>query len=338
LACSWAESANKYVKNQNNNDISTSEILSMAFPERVAKARGKSGEFVMRNGRGVYVEAHDGLAKEPYLAIGDLGGGAGKDRILLAAPMSEEAVFARFKDEIEIVEAVIETNGVVRGLSQHRLGALVLKEVPLKTLSPTLRLKIEADAIAKKGLAALNCNEAFYNLCARVEFLRHEDDTWPNFSAPYLLSTIDNWLVPFADEKGLMAMSADTVFQALRAQLTHNQLNALEALAPTHLKLPTGNRVSIDYGAQGGPQAAMRVQELYGTKTHPAVGKNKTPLALALLSPAHRPIQITKDIVAFWAGSWKDVKSEMKGRYPRHLWPDDPSAAQATARAKPRGT
>jgi ATP-dependent helicase HrpB len=313
-------------------------LLAECFPERIAKARGKPGEFVMANGRGVYVDEHDRLAREPYLTVGDLGGGAGRDRILLAAPLSEGEIFKLFDDRLERVTVLEKSNARFRAFDQVRLGSLVLSSKPRDTVPPELLLHAEAEEIQAKGLKALNLSESAQSLRARIAFLRTQDETWPDMGDEALLATLEAWLGPYAAGKSMLSLGGGIISQALHNLLGHDQQRALDKLAPETLKMPTGSNMRIDYGAEGGPRVEVRVQELYGTTIHPVVGPNRTPITLALTSPAHRPIQITKDLPAFWTGSWNEVRSEMKGRYPRHVWPENPREADPTTRAKPRGT
>jgi ATP-dependent helicase HrpB len=178
----------------------------------------------------------------------------------------------------------------------------------------------------------------------RVMFLRRAhggeaDNPWPDLSDEALAASVTTWLAPFLGGiSAVTAIGADTMREALETLVPWNLRRLLDEEAPTHFEAPTGSSVALDYEAEGGPVLAIRVQELYGLKTHPALAGGLVPLTLHLLSPAHRPIQITRDLPGFWKGSWAAVKAEMKGRYPRHLWPDDPAAALPTARAKPRGT
>ena len=168
---------------------------------------------------------------------------------------------------------------------------------------------------------------------------RQQGDVWPDLSDAALAANAAEWLAPHLEDKTALAeVSAETLGDALRALLPWDMLRRLDAEAPTHFEAPTGNSVALDYEAEGGPALAIRVQELFGLREHPSIAGGRAPLTLHLLSPAHRPIQITRDLPGFWKGSWSVVKTEMKGRYPRHVWPDDPANTAPTARAKPRGT
>ena len=165
-----------------------------------------------------------------------------------------------------------------------------------------------------------------------------QENPWPDLSAQALVQTAAEWLAPFLEGRSsLNAISTEDLDDALKTLVPWELSRRLEEEAPTHFEAPTGSHIALDYEAEGGPVLAIRVQELFGLSVHPAIAGGRVPLTLHLLSPAHRPIQITRDLPGFWKGSWSAVKTEMKGRYPRHVWPDDPAAAQATARAKPRG-
>jgi ATP-dependent helicase HrpB len=197
-----------------------------------------------------------------------------------------------------------------------------------------------ADGIARLGIQRLPWTKEQIQWRDRVLFLRrHEGEAWPDVSDDALAKHSKTWLAPYLTGKiGLSDVKADDLHAALDALLPWDMKKRLEAEAPTHFATPAGSHIAVDYAAEQGPTLSVRVQELYGLSTHPALAGGRVPLTLELLSPAHRPIQITRDLPGFWRGSWAAVKAEMKGRYPKHLWPDDPAAAQATTRAKPRNT
>lgn len=340
LAQNWARLAGQLVRDVPKGSVvkSVHALLAECFPERVAKARGKAGEFVMANGRGVYVDEHDPLARAAFIAVGDLGGGTGRDRVLLGAGLTEAEVLALFADRLEKRTVLERFNGRFRALAQVRFGELVLSSQPLPSVPTELLIEAEAEEIRAKGLKALKFSENAQALRTRVGFLHGQDDSWPDMSDEALLDGLTDWLGPYAAGRPLLSLTAGDVSQALLGMLDYDQQRELDKLAPEHLRMPTGSNIRIDYGAEGGPRLEVRVQELYGVTQHPVVGPQRTPVTLALLSPAHRPIQITQNLPAFWDGSWAEVRTEMKGRYPRHVWPEDPKAADPTTRAKPRGT
>jgi ATP-dependent helicase HrpB len=317
--------------------------LALAFPDRIAKARGKPGEFLLANGRAAYVEAHDALARETFLSIGEIAGRAAAARILLAAPVSLEDIEAVAGSDIASIDDVNfdAERGQVRARRQRRLGALILAEQNLSAAAMPETAVILAEGLAKSGLDRLPWTKPLTQWRDRILFLRaaEGDAAWPDLSDEALRVSAAAWLAPFLQGKTSLAeITSDDLDAALKALVSWDLQRRLEAEAPTHFETPAGSRVALDYGAEGGPLLSVRVQELYGLCEHPAIAKGKVALTLELLSPAQRPIQITRDLPGFWRGSWAMVKTEMKGRYPRHVWPDDPANAQPTTRAKPRGT
>jgi len=197
-----------------------------------------------------------------------------------------------------------------------------------------------ADGIASLGIGVLPLSDAARRWLERVRFLRTaEGEEWPDVSEDTLAAKAGQWLAPFlAGKTSLNEISAGDVSNALHTMLPRELTRRLDAEAPDRFTAPTGSELAIDYSAEAGPTISVKVQELFGLQKHPSVAAGKIPLVLSLLSPAGRPIQVTRDLLAFWRGSWADVKKEMRGRYPKHVWPDDPASAAATRRAKPRGT
>jgi ATP-dependent helicase HrpB len=336
LAGRWAGAAGK---GRVGEALSDAILLAEAYPERIAKARGKPGEFRLAGGRGVFVEPHDALAREPWLAVGELGGGAARDRILLAAPLDPAELETAFRERIETEDLLeADAQGRLRAKRVRRLGALTVDERLIERPDPALMAGALAGLVRRDGLAALSWGEAASALRNRVAFLRRQDtQSWPDLSDEALIARLDDWLTPLLEGRSSLAqLPPDVLDGALRALIPWEQQRDLDRAAPTRFTAPTGNSFAIDYAAEGGPRVEVRVGELFGLAEHPRVGDE--PLTLALLSPAHRPVQVTKDLPGFWRGSWKDVRTEMKGRYPKHVWPEDPLAATPTARAKPRGT
>jgi len=314
-------------------------MLAEAYPERVARARGKPGEYQLAGGRGVYLEPTDALARETWLAVGELGGGEARDRILLAAPLDEAALREAFADRL-VAEDRLEPDarGKVRARRLLRLGKLVVEERLLDKVDPGLVVQALLAQVEREGLSAVPLGEGAQALRRRVAFLRDRDpEAWPDLSGAALLARRAEWLEPLlAGRSALSQLSDAALADAIRTLVPWDLHRRLDAEAPARFTAPTGSSFAIDYAADGGPRVDARVQELFGLTTHPSVGG--APLVLALLSPGHKPIQITRDLPGFWKGSWREVRTEMKGRYPRHVWPDDPAAAAPTTRAKPRGT
>ena len=314
-------------------------LLAFAYPERIAKARGPTGEFRLVSGRGVFVEPTDALAREKWLAIAELGGGDRRDRILLAAPLEEAELIAAFSDQL-VVESRLEESGGgrLRAKQITRLGRLTVREQIDETPDPRLIAQALADRVRGEGLGALTFGPAAEALRARMGFLRAAGGDWPDLSDAALLERLDDWLLPLlSGARSLAAVKPDALDAALRSLIPWDHQRRLDAAAPLRWTAPTGNAFTIDYTAEGGPRVDVRVQEVFGLKQHPTVAGG-VPLTLSLLSPGHRPVQTTKDLPGFWAGSWKEVRSDMRGRYPKHVWPEDPAHTAPTARAKPRGT
>ena len=343
LATGWARMASAGRSAQEpRQDMSIARLLALAFPERIGKARGAPGQFLLANGRGANVDVTHPLARSPFLVAAELSGSAASTRILLAAAADEADILAaashriRERDEIEFDQGA----RALRSRHVRRLDAILLANEPRTVMPSEETARLLADGIAQLGLSCLPWSRAQIQLRHRVGFLHAAGgDEWPDLTDAALTYTVTEWLAPFlAGKTKLSEIGADDLGAALDALLPWHLKRRLEEEAPTHFEAPTGNRQAIDYETTGAPALHIRVQELFGLTQHPSIAHGKLPLTLHLLSPAHRPIQITRDLPGFWKGSWAAVKAEMKGRYPRHLWPDDPASAAPTARAKPRGT
>ena len=345
LARGFAEEAARQTgrKDQDGGDHhDCGRLIAIAYPDRIAKTRGRDGEFLMVNGRAGAMEGHERLAREPYLAIAEISGRAGASRILAGAALCAEDVEAVSGAHIiERDEVTFDRQSLsLRRRRARKLGAIALAEQILPVEANAQTAAALAQGAASVGIDKLPWTKAQKQWRDRVMFLRRaEGDEWPDLSDEALAKTAEVWLAPFIEGRtSLNAISANDLDAALSACLPWDMTRRLDAEAPTHFEAPTGSRVAVDYEAEGGPVLAIRVQELFGLSTHPSLAGGRVPLTLHLLSPAHRPIQITKDLPGFWKGSWAAVRTEMKGRYPRHPWPDDPASAAPTTRAKPRGT
>ena len=320
---------------------STGIMLALAFPDRVARNRG-NGSFVLANGRGAAVEQTSSLARAPYIAVGELTGTAAHGRILLAAPIAQEDIEARFADQIESTEEISFDRGAMalRARRKRTLHAITLSEAPM-ALSPSAETaRVFAAGLVAAGLDKLPWSKSLKQWRDRVMFLRKaEGDSWPDLSDAALAADSENWLVPaLYDKTSLKELSPGDLSDALMALLPWELRARLEREAPTHFEAPTGTMLAIDYEAEQGPTIAVRLQELFGLNTHPSIAKGAVPLVLELLSPAQRPVQVTRDLPGFWRGSYAAVRSDLRGRYPRHPWPEDPATALPTRRVKPRGT
>ncbi|MEY4241732.1 MAG: hypothetical protein RJA14_1428 [Pseudomonadota bacterium] len=331
LAERWARAAGS----GQGGEVDVGVLLAEAFPERVAKARGKPGEVLLASGRGAFLDPTEALAREPWLAVAELGGGDARDRIRLAVPVDPAALDHRIEVEERLVR---EPSGRMTWKRIRRIGAIVVDEKIVGTPDRAAITAALRDEVERDGLASLRWGERASGLRARMAFVAALEDGWPDVSDAGLRAARETWLWPLLDTVQALEKIEDGALEAgLRALIAWDRQRALDELAPARLATPLGS-AAIDYAAVGGPRVDIRVQELFGTTAHPTVGGGRVPLTLALLSPARRPVQVTKDLPGFWAGSWAAVRSEMRGRYPRHPWPEDPTKAEATSRAKPRGT
>jgi ATP-dependent helicase HrpB len=337
LADRWAALAGKPGRAE---ELADGLLLAFAYPERIARARGPLGEFQLVSGRGAFLEPTDALARETWLAVAELGGGERRDRILLAAPLDEAELAAAFAGQLETEERLEESGGgKLRVKRVTRLGRLPLREQVDDNPDPALVAAALAERVRREGLAVLPWGEAAQALRERAAFLRRHDESWPDLSDQALVARLNDWLAPLlGGMRSLAALKPDVLDGALRTLIPWERQRELDQAAPARWTAPTGNSFAIDYAADGGPRVEVRVQEVFGLAEHPSVAGGRIPLTLALLSPAHRPIQTTRDLPGFWKGSWKDVRSDMRGRYPKHVWPEDPATAAPTTRAKPRGT
>lgn len=330
--------------------MSTAALLAFAYPDRIAKARGAKGEFILAGGRGARVDETATIAREPFLVVAELSGAAAASRILLAARLDSDDLDAIAGKRIETRDelAFDASSMAVRARRVRRLGAITLENEPLAVPRDLATAETLATGIAKVGLTRLPWTPAQQQLRDRVAFLRAAltpvsgrpgltPTLWPDLSDAALAANVTEWLSPVLTGATRLAdITPEMLDQALIVLLPYQRQRQLDREAPTHFEAPTGNRFRIDYEGEGAPIVAIRVQELFGLREHPTIADGRLPLTLHLLSPAHRPIQITRDLPRFWAGSWRDVKAEMRGRYPKHVWPDDPASAPPTARAKPR--
>jgi len=337
----WAEVAQTPLFKNKRGELSVGALIALAFPERIAKNRGTGGgAFLLANGRGASLDSASPLAREPFLAVAELAGSAAQGRILSAAPITLDEIEAHFADRIAARDDVAFDGASLslRARSSRRLGAIVLSERAVPVLLDDNNARLLAESIANLGIERLPWTQALKQWRDRVMFLRYSDGgEWPDLSDAVLAASAAAWLAPaLAGKTALAGLPPDEFAAALGELLPWPLRRRLDAEAPTYFEAPTGTRVPIDYAAEGGPKIAIRVQELFGLDRHPAIAAGKVPLAIELLSPAQRPVQTTRDLPGFWRGSYAAVRAEMRGRYPKHPWPDDPIAAAPTRRAKPR--
>jgi ATP-dependent helicase HrpB len=341
MARRWAQQVSSSSAMEREGELSTGIMLAFAFPDRIARNRG-NGSFVLANGRGAAVEQTSSLARAPFIAVGELTGTAASGRILLAAPLAIEDIELHFGGQIEDKDEISFDRGAMglRGRRRRSLHAVTLAEAPLAITPSEATARILADGLIAAGLDRLPWSKAAIQWRDRVMFLRKaEGESWPDVSDQGLAERREDWLVPIlADKTSARDISAGDLSDAVMALLPWDLRARLDREAPTHFEAPTGTMLAIDYEAEQGPTIAVRLQELFGLKVHPSIAGGAVPLVLELLSPAQRPVQVTRDLPGFWRGSYAAVRTDLRGRYPRHPWPDDPATAAPTRRAKPRGT
>jgi ATP-dependent helicase HrpB len=319
-------------------------LLAWAYPDRIALARrpGGPGRYHLANGRGACFDPPDPLAVHDCLVVAELDGERREARIFLAAAYDREDLMVQFEGAIQTRDAIVwdeQRQGLVAE-RRRLLGELVLHREPLARPDPAALTAAMLAAIRKMGVDALPWTPALRTWQARVILLQRlgaGDEAWPDLSDAALLADLEHWLGPCLEGvASRKALARVDLAGALRGRLTWRQQQLVETLAPTHITVPSGSRRPIDY-ASDPPVLAVRLQELFGCAETPAIAGGRLPLMLHLLSPAGRPAQITRDLSGFWRNSYPAVKKELKGRYPKHFWPDDPLSAAPTARAKPRG-
>ena len=316
-------------------------LVALAYPDRIARQRpGEPGRYLLRNGRGATFAVAQPLGAAEWLAIAELDGDPRESRIWMAAALTADDVTAHFAAHIteEVTSRWDDTRRTLRLSRVSRLGAIPLRERPLDAPSAEEAAAALASLVRAEGLAVLRWDERATRLRERLAFCRRCDGAYPDVGDDALFAALDDWLLPTLVSVGTLdALARVEVADALWSWLPWQQRQRIDALAPTHWVAPTGSRLPIDYGDGESPAVRVRLQELFGLAETPRIGDGRVPLTLHLLSPAHRPVQVTRDLAGFWARSYFDVRKDLRGRYPRHHWPEDPLAAQPTARAKRRG-
>lgn len=310
--------------------------LALAFPERVAKARDRRGGFILVNGSGGEMPAHEGLATAEFLAIGTLQGKAANARIGEAARLDKGDVEALFANQIETrtLTQFDRVRGTMQGRHHRRLGAVILEERPTQLTQDQIEVGL-FEAVRSLGIDFLPWTDKAKSFVERLNWLYGRDPTlWPQGRPGALELGLEAWLMPAL--VGVKSLAEVDLTQALENFLSWPERQALAEAAPTHFATPIETRYRIDYAAEQGPTVEVRVQELFGLARHPMLAGGQVALVFQLLSPAHRPIAVTSNLPEFWKAGWFDVRKDMKARYPRHVWPEDPATAQPTSRAKPR--
>lgn len=299
-------------------------VLALAFPDRLAVRRGSPGRFQLRTGNTAFLPATDSLATEDFVVAADLDGRRKDARIRLAGGIDREDVAAAFSHEIDESRGLRWEGDRLIDRTEQRLGGIVLESIDRRPGPGEETLAALLDRIGRNGIGALPWTTAASRLRERLLFLREKaGEPWPDWSDEGLAASLEEWLAPYlVAATGWDDVAALDLASILRRRLGHRLLQRLDDEAPTHLTLPSGRRVRLDYSREA-PTLSVRVQELFGVSTTPTVGGE--PIVVELLSPADRPIQITSDLAGFWTGSWHDVRKEMAGRYPKHDWPEKPA-------------
>jgi ATP-dependent helicase HrpB len=339
LARRWAEAADRLAPPHDAPLLPTALLLAEAFPDRVARRRRAPGaadataDYLLANGRGVALAATEPLARAEWLAVADAGGAGAASRIRLAAAIPPEALADWLAPRVEVRETLAPdpASGRLAVVRTTHLGAIEVA----RSRAPASPEAISAHLLAEVrtgGLERLPWPESERAARARLAFAAAHGLALPDSSDAALIATLDDWLAPCLAGAGRLA-DVDLA-GALLARLAPAEARALDRFAPARFESPAGTSAPIDYAADGGPEAEIRVQAVFGLARHPMLADGRVPLTLALTSPAGRPLAKTRDLPAFWAGTWKEVQREMKGRYPRHPWPDDPAGATATVRTK----
>ncbi len=314
LAAGWARQAGG--EKDQPDAMTPAAILALAFPDRIARQRGAQGQYLLANGRGAGVEPSDALARHAMLVVAEMTGKASSARILLAAPLADEELADIAGHRLATADEISFDTGAkaLRARRVTRLGAIIFKSDPLPVKPGLEAAKALAEGAAAIGIGKLGWSKHQLQLRDRVSFLRAaEGEEWPDLSDAGLAASVTDWLAPFLDGvTSIGAIDAELLGNALATLLPYDLQRRLEIEAPTHFEAPTGNHHAIDYESEGAPILAIRVQELFGLTVHPTIADGKLPLTLHLLSPAHRPIQITRDLPGFWKGSWASVKADMK--------------------------
>ncbi len=332
------EVARRLTQGKDADSSMTGALLALAYPDRIGRRRAAAaGRYLLSGGRGAALPEGDPMANEEFLVVADLDGSAQDSRIFLAAPITVGEIEDLYADRI-VAEEIVRwspRDGAVLARRRRRLGALLLEDKPLPTPDASAVKAAMVDGIRQLGAKALPWNDDLARWRERVAFMRAHDESWPDLSDAALLASLEEWLSPFLDGVSRRDHLARVdLAAALKALVPWDRQRDLDRLVPTHIEVPSGSRVAIDYTNPAEPTLSVRLQEMFGLSDTPRIAGGKVPLTVHLLSPARRPVQVTRDLASFWATGYKSVKAELKGRYPRHYWPDDPLIAEPTARVR----
>ncbi len=311
-------------------------LLAFAYPDRVAQLRHTNkGIYLLSNGKGAHLHHDDTLFNTSYLVISDLDAKSTNATIYKAVSLSLAEIETYLETETHERVTWNETEARVEVRKVECLGKLTLKETQLKSTGSPEVLEVLLEELAALGLEVLHWSKEAKTLRERVNFLHFHDNDFPNFSEAYLVKNMDIWLAPcLYGITTLKACQNLDLYQMLLGQLSYEQVRRLDTLAPLRYKVASGSHIGIDYSNPQQPVLAVRLQEMFGTRNTPAVHGGKVKLMLHLLSPASRPVQVTQDLKSFWENTYGEVKKELRGKYKKHYWPDDPLEARATSKTK----
>jgi ATP-dependent helicase HrpB len=320
--------------------VSPGVRLALAYPHPPPpRRRADGGRFLLRNGRGAFLDPQ-ALAQADHLVAAELDGRPRESRIFLAAPLAREEIETHFANDI-VREDVLGWDDATRAViarRRRRLGAIVLQEAPLGDPDPGAVTQALLGGIRRQGIEQLPWSEPARRLRERLAFLHRLGPGWPDVSDGALTAGLDEWLGPWIEGlRRLDELGRIDLGELLMHLLPWDRRAALDELAPAHVQVPSGSRIPVDYSDPAAPALAVRLQELFGLTETPTVGGGRVPLTLHLLSPARRPVQVTRDLAGFWRTTYFEVRKDLKGRYPKHHWPDDPLTAEPTRQAKRRG-
>ena len=319
-------------------EVSAGVLVAFAFPDRIAQRRGGDRRYRLSGGGGAILPEHDALMREDFLAVATTDGAAGDQKIFLAAPLSLKEIEENFGSQIEAKDGVFWDSRAkaVSAAKSRRLGALVLEEKPSQNADPTLIAEAMTAGVAEMGLAALPWSDGAKALKARVRFLRrlYPEAGWPDLSDEALAASLADWLMPYLAGISRKAhLDRLDMHQIIQAMIPYELARQMDRLAPVRIEVPSGADVRIDYETEGDPVLRVRLQEMFGLAKTPAIAEGRSPLRIELLSPAGRPLAVTQSLETFWTNGYPSVRSDMRGRYPKHSWPEDPLNAEPV---KPR--
>ncbi|MEI7871804.1 MAG: ATP-dependent helicase HrpB [Alphaproteobacteria bacterium] len=334
------DSGGKHSGGRDSDSSVTGALLALAYPDRIGRRRaGTAGRYLLSGGRGAVLPEGDPMGNEEFLVVAETDGSTQDSRIFLAAPITAAEIEELYAERI-VAEEVVQwspRDGAVLARRRRRLGAMVLEDKPLARPDAEKLRAAMLDGVRQLGLGALPWSDELSKWRERVAFMRAQDESWPDLSDTALLTTLPAWLGPFLDSVSRRDhLGRIDLAAALKALVPWDRQRELDRLVPSHIEVPSGSHVPVDYTNPAEPSLSVRLQEMFGLSDTPRIAGGKVPLTIHLLSPARRPVQVTRDLASFWATGYKAVKAELKGRYPRHYWPDDPLVAEPTARVKPR--